>query len=408
MPQTIKGKHTTAEVTIDAVEQDCISQLYTIVNHPAFTHKIVVMPDCHSGKGSVIGFTMPATSKIVPNVIGVDIGCGIVATRIESDKDFDFEKIDTTIRNNVPLGFSACEKKRVDIDTEFPGREKYWRELCKKIGTEEGKVERAIGTLGGGNHFIEIGEDTQEVYWLTIHTGSRNFGLKIAQHYQNIAIESIKKSHKYEFKKIVDEIVARTATHDREQEIQKARDQFGIGASHELAWLEGDDANEYITAMYFAQEYAALNRKTIVKTICEKCGFTPIDTIESIHNYIDPHDNIIRKGAIRSYKGERMIIPFNMRDGILICEGKSNPEWNYSAPHGAGRVMSRSNAKKTLALDRFKNQMKGVYSTSISQDTLDESPDAYKHAEFIELAIEPTATIIDRIKPIYSLKAGGE
>jgi tRNA-splicing ligase RtcB (3'-phosphate/5'-hydroxy nucleic acid ligase) len=389
---------------IDGVEDECIRQIYTFVNHPAFTNRVAIMPDTHSGKGSVIGFTMrKSDTKVIPNVIGVDIGCGIRSIRFEIDKPIDLKEVDKNIRKSVPLGFnihtSACAKVEDDM---------YFKELCKKIGANPSDVNRSIGTLGGGNHFIEIGKDLNDNYWLTIHTGSRNFGLKIANYYQTIAIGNAKIGRNNDYSNAIKNIVKDTPPQDRGAAIQKYRDEIGVGTPQDLAWLEGDIASEYMTAMYFAQEYAVLNRTTIMNLICASCGFHPIEQMESIHNYIDKKDRIIRKGAIRSYKHERMIIPFNMRDGALICEGKSNPEWNYSAPHGAGRVMSRSSAKKLLKIDEFKNQMNGIYSTSISNDTLDEAPDAYKSADLIEAAIEPTAKIVTRIKPIYNIKSGGE
>jgi RNA-splicing ligase RtcB len=275
--------------------------------------------------------------------------------------------------------------------------------LCERVDAKVTQVNRSLGTLGGGNHFIEIGKDLNSEYWLTVHSGSRNFGLKIANYYQNLAAKQREHDICNKMKKEIDDIINSVTPTMREAEIQKVRDKYGVGSPKELSWL--DDADEYLEAMYLAQHYASFNRAVILSSICKECNLTSIESIESIHNYIDPADKIIRKGAIRSYKDEYMVIPFNMRDGILICKGKSNPTWNFSAPHGAGRVMSRSIAKRSINLDDFKAQMNGIYSTSVCQGTLDEAPDAYKSAQIIEDAIGPTASIVNRIKPIYNLKA---
>ncbi len=398
----IAGRYSTAKVMIDNIENEAYRQIEEIVNHPSFTGNVVIMPDCHTGIGSVIGFTMPMTDKVIPNTIGVDIGCGMVSVNIGKVKKLKLEKIDSAIRSRIPMGFEVHKRPKIEIETAFD-----WNGLNKRFGIVRRKIEKvigkthykgeayspsfierksveigidfkktvnSIGTLGGGNHFIEIGKSliTDDI-WLTVHSGSRHFGLCVANYHQ-------KKAKAYTSSK-------------------------GIKVKKGLEYLEGELLLDYFFDMLFAQEYARVNRNTMIEILLDILGNDIQDRVESVHNYIDMDDLIIRKGAIRSYKGERMIIPFNMRDGLLICEGKSNPDWNFSAPHGAGRVMGRREAKRRLSLERFKKQMKGIVSSSVCRSTLDEAPDAYKQPELIETAIKPTAIVVDRIKPLLNVKA---
>lgn len=397
----IKGKYTTAKITIDNFESELVSQVMKLANHTAFTNKsIVLMPDCHVGKGSCVGFTSEldkTTPQIIPNVIGVDIGCGILSVNIGDTLPIPIEEIDIIIQDIIPMGFNVNSKPKTRINKGI------YEPLSKKVGADYNRVLLGIGSLGGGNHFCEIGIDSKNNYWITVHTGSRNLGKCICDYHQKKAekyISDIASVPVEQFKKIYPK-----------EEIEQRIKEFNINkpkVDKELCYIEGIHAHEYIEDMKLAQDYSSLNRKTIIETIITAIPVTVYDSIESIHNFIDFEDNIIRKGAIRSYKGERMIIPFNMKDGILICEGKSNKEWNYSAPHGAGRIMSRSKAKETVTLDEFKKSMNGVYSTCISESTIDESPMAYKDPNMIEEAIKDTCTIIDRIKPILNIKAGGD
>lgn len=396
----LKGEYGTAFLTIDDFEPECLEQIQTCLNHPAFKTHMVIQPDGHAGAGSIVGSTFPLTDKVVVNTIGVDIGCGILSLKL-NDEFIRFKLLDEFIREVIPLGFSINNTPKFTIEHDFPfesatrTHEKFVKKYNKIFNTDMGslsydydwyenkckkewiwvnptQVDSAISSLGGGNHFIEVGQDKSNNYWLTVHTGSRNFGLKIANHYQSEAIK-----------------------HD-------------INNNKDLAYIPYPESFEYFEAMIFAQKYAQLNRKCIIERIIDYSGLSPSDDyIESIHNYIDFDDMVVRKGAIRSYIGERMIIPFNMRDGILMCEGKSNPEWNYSAPHGAGRVMSRNKAKKNIKIETYKTQMNGIYSSSVNESTLDEAPDAYKPPQKIIDAITPTATIIDRLKTVYNLKASG-
>lgn len=399
---TMSGEYSKALITIDGLDRSCLRQIQGFLDHPAFTNPVAIMPDAHEGIGAVIGFTMRMADKIVPNVVGVDIGCGMLSFNIGKGAldSIDLADFDRKIRNGIPTGnnvhewpvFSFAENfpwaaltdsaiafkyefdKRMGVQVKIPDfGVKWFEKKTDEIGINLRRAVASIGTLGGGNHFIEAGRDEDGNDWITIHSGSRNLGKQICEHHQ-------RKAKKY---------------------CQKN----SIHVSAELSYLEGRDAGEYLFDMLFAQEYAAVNRatmKAIIQNILgiKKCN----EAIETIHNYIDFSDWMIRKGAIRSYTGEKMIIPFNMRDGILICSGRSNREWNNSAPHGAGRVLSRTEAKKVVSVKDFERSMEGIFSTSVCKSTVDESPMAYKDSALIEKAIEPTAEILYRIRPLYNLK----
>lgn len=388
-----KGKFGKAKVMINIIDTATVSQIYEFLNHEAFTNPIAIMPDTHAGNGAVIGFTMEMTDKIIPNVVGVDINCGMYLMNVGKNilAEMSRSEIDTAIRNAIPFGTNVHKKpvklteafwysvgvkhrnfvmkynKRFGTHYEPATFSEYWFDKkCDEIGISTERAIQSVGTLGGGNHFIELGKSEKTGdYCFTIHSGSRQFGLKICLYWQRRA---------------------------------------GKGA---LAYLTGQDAFGYLTDMVVAQTYAEYNRFYMANHILKACGLD-FDThvkhiIETNHNFIDFDDFIIRKGAIRSYVGEQMIIPFNMEDGILICEGKSNPEWNFSAPHGAGRVGSRSWAKKNLNLEDAKHRMekKDIYFSTLPKDEL---KGAYKDPKIIEDAIEPTAVIIDRIKPVLAMK----
>ena len=388
-----QGKYGKAVVMIDTIDQETISQIYEFLNCEVFTNYIAIMPDTHAGSGAVIGFTMPMTDKVIPNVVGVDIGCGMLIFKIIKNilGLYSKKEIDERIREYIPFGTSVNILDKIDLRTHpvfwtvanmklksfvVKYNSKYgtnytiedynydWlSNKCDEIEINLDRVLKSLGTLGGGNHFIELdkSENTGD-YYFTIHSGSRQFGLKIAKYWQKKA---------------------------------------GKGA---LAYLEGDDMFGYLKDMVFAQHYASVNRTLMMHSINKALDLeSSNELIETVHNFIDFNDFIIRKGAIRSYSGEKMIIPFNMEDGILLCEGKSNPDWNFSAPHGAGRVASRSWAKKNISKDKATERMKkkGIY---ISTLPVDEAKEAYKDPKIIEDAIGPTATIIDRLKPVLVMK----
>jgi len=406
----LKGKYTTAQIMIDEVEQECISQIDRMINHPVFSNQVVIMPDTHAGKGSVIGFTMPLSNYVIPNVIGVDIGCGMITSSIGNTLNEHPEKIDRKIQSVIPMSTSihaSNQSEKIDYDavnkmqamfihnynqmfaTNYQMHEyneQWLNAKIKQIGIDHHRFYNSLGTLGGGNHFIEIGISNNN-YYLTIHSGSRNFGLKIAEYWQKIALGNM------EVTDISDEVI-------------KKKKKKISGAHKELACLDAENMMHYLRDMIFAQYYAHLNRKSMLNLIAHRLKINiEGETIESTHNYIDFKDMIIRKGAIRAYTAEKMIIPFNMRDGILICEGKSNHNWNFSAPHGAGRLMSRSKAKQVINLEDYKQSMKGIFSSCVNKNTIDESPMVYKNPKIIEKLIEPTADILFRIKPVLNIKA---
>lgn len=437
----IKGKYTTALVTIDNVEDSCIEQIHKMVNHVAFDNPIVIMPDTHAGKGSVIGFTMRLGKKIVPSVVGVDIGCGMLSFKVNS-LNITHERLDELIRENIPMGFNIHNTKsrygdleKFSFSKQFPWDKinetlnnfftKYNKEFntsydiphidyrtfvdrYKKMKIDIKKVSMAIGTLGGGNHFLEISksEKTGDI-WITIHTGSRNFGKVVCEYHENVAKNNVISKRETVLKEYVDYIVKNTEDKTQINDlINLKKSELGLNEDLKgMEYLEGEDLKEYLIDMIIAQTYASFNRIHMKDIICEILGgVQPKEVIETVHNYIDFRDFTIRKGSISSYKNEKIIIPFNMRDGILLCEGKSNKEWNFSAPHGAGRVLSRGMAKNNIKLEKFQKQMEGIFSTSVCNGTLDEAPDAYKDSKMIEEAIEPTCTIIDRLIPIHNIK----
>ncbi len=373
---TYTGKYNTAIVFVDEIDETTVAQIYTFLNHPAFANtKIRIMPDTHAGAGAVIGFTCVVTVYIIPNVVGVDIGCGIDAYRLKVGS-VDFEQLDKFIRKYIPSGFAHQSKPVVKAQGEFFER---LQEVCSH--TEQGfeGVVGQLGTLGGGNHFIEVDKD-EDSFWLTIHSGSRNFGLRVANFHQKKA------------KTLMNE-------------------EFdGADAYKGLEYLPMDKGGkEYLEDMKVAQEFALLNRQLMATCIMDSFfNAQPTEQVSSVHNYINFKDNIIRKGAISAYKGERLIIPLNMKDGVIIGRGKGNEDWNFSAPHGAGRILSRRKAKDTLSVDVFKEQMEGIWTSCICQETLDESPMVYKDRDLILDAIKDSVEVEKVLLPVYNFKAGGE
>lgn len=367
----IQGKYNKAIIYTDIVDESTLSQIYSMLNCKAFEgESIRIMPDCHAGKGSVIGFTMPMTDYIIPNIIGVDIGCGVLS--IKFDKDIDVIEADKIIKSSVPMGFSIHETTSNPIGRLNTTKLK---SISDRIEGDYTRYYCSMGTLGGGNHFIEVGEGDDGFKWLTIHTGSRKLGLDIANYHQRRARSLCESTNR----------------------------QTPNGLEYLTVVKEG---SEYLDDMRFAQEYASLNRKLIARSIVKSLGIDPLESVESVHNYID-EDNMIRKGAIRAYKNEKVIIPFNMEDGLIIAEGKSNRDWNCSAPHGAGRILSRGQAKRMLNLEEYEKSMKekGVYTTSLSPSTLDECAGAYKNMIEIRDSIDPTVDIVTTVKPILNIKA---
>ena len=406
----LKGKYNTASVFTDNVDNTTISQIIELLNQE-FTKdsRIRIMPDTHAGKGCVIGTTMTINNKIVPNLVGVDIGCGMLCVNLGED-ELNLPEIDNFIRNNIPHGFHINEDPKVDFKNEIN------KLLClRELKKSTSEFNRALGSLGGGNHFIEINRSEQyNTHYLVIHSGSRNMGLQVANYYQNRAFEyhnGIDESFQEDKFKLIEEYKEK----GKRDQIQNALDKLKkkhkkqSNIPKDLCYLEGGLMDEYLHDLRIAQSYAYLNRYTMAKRIVnESIGldFDSLGRFQTIHNYIDIDDMILRKGAVSAKKGEVLIIPINMRDGSLICIGKGNYDWNYSAPHGAGRLMSRTVAKENISFSEFKESMEGIYSTSVNKSTLDESPMAYKPIKDIINNIQDTVDIVEIIKPIYNFKAG--
>ncbi len=347
-------------------------QIQAFLNHPAFKgESIIIMPDTHYGKGSCVGFTFKLNGYVIPNIVGVDIGCGILSTKYSTNSIDDLHKFDEFIKTNIPSGFNIHQEEQ-GVPEHFQDELEDWVAFT---GQDLNKVLRSVGTLGGGNHFIELGRDENNDIWLTIHSGSRNFGLKIAEYYQSIANAKCKRYFQ----------------------------DFG-----DLNFIPMDNGGEeYIKAMFMAQEYAIRNRQHIQRIIQDRfIQQSWIKQIDSVHNYIDDEDSIIRKGATPAREGQEVVIPFNMEDGLIIATGKGNKDWNYSAPHGAGRILSRNKAKEELDLDVAKKGMSdaGIYTTSLTEDSLDEAKGAYKDKDLIIEMIKDTVDIVHFVKPIYNFK----
>lgn len=395
----IKGKYNSAKIFTDVIDENAIDQLQNLCNFAPLTgSKIRVMPDVHAGKGCTIGTTMTIIDKVIPNMVGVDIGCGMDVVELENG-DIDFAELDRVIHERVPAG-RACRtrchpfSKQIDLTSL----------RCRKHMDIE-RALHSIGSLGGGNHFIEVDRDDENNTYLVIHSGSRHLGKEVAEYYQNLAYTTLLNKHKTE----QEQCIASLKQDGRFAEINDTLKTFKekkASITLDMAYLEGQNFDDYIHDMRIVQQFAVLNRKAMMDIIMQSLGLREKDSFTCIHNYIDTENMIMRKGSVSAQKGEKILIPINMRDGSLICVGKGNPDWNYSAPHGAGRLLSRTQARETLSMETFAHEMQGIYSTSINQSTLDESPMAYKNKDDIVKNIEPTAEIIKQIKPVYNFKAG--
>ncbi|CAI6330336.1 RtcB family protein [Bacillus subtilis] len=393
----VQGKFNTAKIYTDNVEKTAMSQIIELCNQEfAKDSQIRIMPDTHAGAGCTIGTTMTIQDKVVPNLVGVDIGCGMMVTKINVSKDeINFDQLDDVIHKYVPSGFGIHSKHHwysdaVDIE-----------KVLAPVNVDRAK--KSIGTLGGGNHFIEINEGSNGCIYLVIHSGSRNLGKQVAEHYQKFAYEELSNATSEKEK-----IIAQLKAEGREQDIHEAlRGVKSPKIKKDLAYLQGDGFKDYMHDMKIAQNYAAYNRLAMSNTIMKHMGWDLIDRFDSIHNFIDIDNMILRKGATSAQEGERLIIPINMRDGSIIATGKGNPDWNFSGPHGAGRIMSRSKAKENLKLEDFQETMKqaGIWTSSVSENTLDEAPMVYKPMEEIISNINDTVEINEIIKPLYNFKA---
>lgn len=395
----IQGKNGIAKAFIETIEDNTMQQIAKMLNSDITQNtKVRIMPDVHFGKGSTIGTTiqLPESEndwKVSPNVVGVDIGCGMMSYKLESF-NIPLDQFDTLISKAVPSGKSVHIKAEADLSGQT---EKLSIDLSDK---ELDHINRSLGTLGGGNHFIELAIDEEGMHWLTVHSGSRKLGHTIASHHQKIANFILRHPDNEDILKTLKEKGQSREADKLLNPGKKKQKQVD-----ELAYLEGSLLDDYINDMAIAQQFAHDNRKAMLDAIVESAELTPIDTFDSVHNFIDIPNGMIRKGATSAKEGERLIIPLNMRDGSLICAGKGNPDWNYSAPHGAGRVMSRTEAKKSIDIKEFMASMKDVYSSSVGTKTLDESPFVYKAAEDIISRIDDTVKIQHWIRPVYNFKA---
>lgn len=382
------------KIFTDNIEEQALDQIYTLAETPAFNGaKIRIMPDVHSGKGCVIGFTADLGDKVIPNVVGVDIGCGMLTSEL-GDIDIDFEKLDCLIREKVPSGMNVHETA-----VSYPGLKLL---QCFDGLKNISRLERSLGTLGGGNHFIEVDIDDNGNKYLVIHSGSRNLGKQVADYYQNLAVKNnCGRSEK------IAAVIREYKEAGREKEIAGAIAEIkSVDIPKDLCYLEGEGREDYLHDMKICQDFAVRNRRAIADVILNGMNWKELTSFETIHNYIETETNIVRKGAVSAKKGERLLIPINMRDGCIIGIGKGNPDWNESAPHGAGRLLSRSEARDVLSVEEFYKSMKNIFTTSISEATLDESPMAYKPMEEILDKIGDTVIMERIIKPIYNFKAG--
>lgn len=397
----IEGKHNKAVVYTDQLDEGATGQIRALCDQ-AFTEgaRIRMMPDVHAGAGCVIGTTMTIHGQIVPNLVGVDIGCGMETVML-NQKRADYPKLDSLIRKKIPSGMNVRENAHayadeIDLSALRCG---------EKLGIDRGYL--SIGTLGGGNHFIEVDKDDAGNLYLVVHSGSRHLGLEVAKYYQQAAWDQRNGRSQSQRETLIQSL----REQGREQDIQDALTALKKDTSDipfALAYVEGELFDDYLHDMALMQRFADLNRKAMVREILRGMKWDEADRFTTVHNYIDTENMILRKGAVSAAAGQRLLIPMNMRDGSLICVGKGNEDWNFSAPHGAGRLMSRKAAKESFTLSEYKKQMKGVFSTTVAKDTLDECPMAYKSMETIIENIAPTADIEKTIKPTYNFKAGEE
>lgn len=401
------GKYTEADILASTIEQEVISQTYDLINHPMFRNQSVkIMADCHAGRGCVVGLTTTSANIIIPNLIGVDIGCGMSFVNL-GNIDINLESLDNYIRKNIPSGAEVNSNPAL----KFIGKEmrKKVNYISEKTKTDYSRHIRSLGSLGGGNHFIEVSQGINGEKWLIVHSGSRNFGLQVAKYHQKKTekyCDEIRKEIKENKNRFIKNSIANNLDMNSD-EIKKSIKNFDekmelYKVPKDLSFLENQGTEGYINDMLIAQEFASLNRFIMIKKICSHLKITA-KIQETIHNYYQ--DGMIRKGAISAQKDELVLIPINMRDGSLLAIGKGNPDYNFSAPHGAGRIMSRSKAKQEIKLKDYIETMKDVYSTSVRESTLDEAPMAYKTIDEIIENTRETIEIIDRLKPIYNFKA---
>ena len=398
----LNGKFNSAKVFTEVIDQTAVAQITELCNQPMSEgSQIRIMPDVHAGAGCTIGTTMHITDKVVPNLVGVDIGCGMETVKLK-ETHIQLQKLDKLIYEKIPSGFEIRDKahrycERIDL-TEL-----YCSDHINPV-----RAERSIGTLGGGNHFIEIDQAADGTKYLVIHSGSRNLGKQVAEFYQRLAIELNKGKEEYFAKR--DALIAEYKAAGRRNEIQAALKALKWEAREatipeDLCFVYGQYLEDYLHDVEICQRFARRSRELMAEIILQRLGIEAVDAFHTIHNYIDTDEMILRKGAIAAHKGEKVLIPINMRDGSVLAIGKGNPDWNFSAPHGAGRIMSRTAAKENLNLDEYRREMEGIYTTSVNEATLDEAPMAYKSLSDIIDVISESVDVIEVLKPIYNFKA---
>lgn len=388
----LSGKYGKANVYAETIDDSCISQIYGFLNNPITKDvKVAVMPDANTGKGSTVGFTQEIKDKVNPSMVSVDVGCGMLVLKVSKEFHLDLPKLDKIMHQKIPSGLKHCDKvspfaKNINL-----------KELIADVN--HNKEILGLSSLGGGNHFVEVDKDQNGDYYIVIHSGSRHLGVAVCEYWERVANNFHKKLAV------------------KKSELINAKDEKGLAelpdvvTSYGLSYLMGDDLKGYLHDMKITQEFARLNREAMLDVICTEMGIKKryiLDKFCTIHNYIDLDKMILRKGAISLEIGERAIIPISMAYGSLIVTGKGNPDWNYSGPHGAGRLLSRSDAKNSISMAEYKKSMEGIYTTSVNSSTIDESPMAYKNPDEIIKAIEETADIIDIIRPVYNFKSGSD
>ena len=396
----VSGQYNTAKIYTDVVDQASIGQVIALCNQEFVQgSRIRLMPDIHAGAGCTVGTTMTITDKVVPNLVGVDIGCGMETVRLRESR-LELQKLDKVIREKIPSGFEIREKahrysERINLE-----------ELRCARHVDLLRAEKSVGTLGGGNHFIEVDRDGQGRLYLIVHSGSRHLGLQVANYYQNEGYKVLNHSDPQAEQELIQALKAQGKEKSIQKELKKLRSTKRTAVPKALAYVSGQLFEDYLHDMEIVQRFAALNRQAMVDEILKRMKLHPEEEFTTIHNYIDTREMVLRKGAVSAREGERLLIPINMRDGSLICTGLGNEDWNCSAPHGAGRLMSRADAKASFTVSAFKKEMDGVYSTSVGAATLDECPMAYKPIEAILDNISPTVRVEEIIRPVYNFKAG--
>lgn len=396
----INGKFAQAVCFARIIEDEAAQQIQRMCDYDFTAGSVIrIMPDVHAGKGCTIGTTMTVTDKVVPNIVGVDIGCGMYTVRLDQ-REIDFAALDEAA-HYIPSGKNVWNERKERFDlTEL---------RCFRNLKDTPRLERSLGTLGGGNHFIEADRASDGTLYLVIHTGSRNLGKQVAEYYQKLAVD-VHQGRDEDYDKKREALIAEYKAAGRRKEIQQALKAIEwtpkpLTVPEDLCWLSGNHLSDYLHDVALCQEFARINREKIASVLMERAGLTGTDAFHTIHNYIDTDEMILRKGAIAAHKGEKVLIPVNMRDGAILAVGLGNPDWNFSAPHGAGRLLSRSAARQQLSMEEYAETMKGIYTTSVSPETIDEAPMAYKSLSDIVDVVAESVDIIDIIKPIYNFKA---